>query len=186
MLKRFRSAGVEGVMSDINFSCSACGQHIVCVSEISGQRTACPTCQREIRIPFANEKRPNSVQWGTPVPPLLASCCGDVAFASVSTTGTTDADPAGAGARKPRMCPRCKGTAITSKVPVAVQIVYFVGCSVIALIVTVIGFSAFPQLREFPKGMVYGAAFILTRLQMNPKPSDHSCSICGKNWTRFD
>lgn len=173
-------------MSDIRFSCSACGQHVVCGAEISGQRTACPICHRDISIPFANETRHTSVQWGTPFPSPLPSSRSDAAFAGVSAAGTNEVNPAQPGAIKPRICPGCKGTAITSKVPIVVQIVYFVGCSVVAMIVTAIGFSAFPQLREFPKGMVFGATFILTRLQMNPKPSDHSCNTCGRSWTRFD
>lgn len=48
-------------MSDIKFSCSECGQHILCNVEWVGQQINCPTCQRLITIGVPPSAKPAAV-----------------------------------------------------------------------------------------------------------------------------
>jgi hypothetical protein len=47
-LKRSSQSGVEAIMSDIRFSCSACGQHILCDAE-AGR----PVAKRQLSAHFS-------------------------------------------------------------------------------------------------------------------------------------
>src|ERR1043165_1266187 len=78
---------VKVIMSDIKFSCSACGQHIVCDAESSGQKTACPTCRWDITIPFATERPTAFVQRAASVPPPLPQLQRAAPTAPVKTDG---------------------------------------------------------------------------------------------------
>jgi DNA-directed RNA polymerase subunit M/transcription elongation factor TFIIS len=41
-------------MSELKFSCPACGQHIMCSKADGGNVMQCPNCNVELRIPFSN------------------------------------------------------------------------------------------------------------------------------------
>ncbi|HXE41757.1 MAG TPA: hypothetical protein VN516_01940 [Candidatus Baltobacteraceae bacterium] len=41
-------------MSELKFSCPACGQHIMCSKAYGGNVIQCPNCKAELRIPFSN------------------------------------------------------------------------------------------------------------------------------------
>lgn len=41
-------------MSELKFSCPACGQHVACSKASGGDVIHCPNCEVELRIPFSN------------------------------------------------------------------------------------------------------------------------------------
>ena len=41
-------------MSELRFTCPACGQHMQCEKAYCGDKTICPNCQSELRVPFSH------------------------------------------------------------------------------------------------------------------------------------
>lgn len=41
-------------MSELKFTCPACGQHMQCEKAYVGDKTSCPTCNAELRVPFSH------------------------------------------------------------------------------------------------------------------------------------
>lgn len=66
-------------MSELRFTCPACGQHMQCEKAYVGDKTACPNCQAELRIPFSHTpiepktQLPRAELVSAPAEPSLAS-----------------------------------------------------------------------------------------------------------------
>jgi len=66
-------------MSELRFTCPACGQHMQCEKAYVGDKTACPNCQAELRVPFSHTpiepktQLPRAELVSTPAEPSLAS-----------------------------------------------------------------------------------------------------------------
>jgi hypothetical protein len=41
-------------MSELKFTCPACGQHMQCEKAYAGDKTNCPACNAELRVPFSH------------------------------------------------------------------------------------------------------------------------------------
>jgi len=54
-------------MSDINFACPSCSQHIACDESYRGHHVQCPTCQTDIAVPGGGPAVP------PPLPPIHSS-----------------------------------------------------------------------------------------------------------------
>src|SRR5687767_794016 len=76
-------------MSDIKFSCSACGQHMVCDAQFAGRNTECPSCRWDITVPSASEA---VALTPPPLSESIVSASLKLATTAQSNSGVADAE----------------------------------------------------------------------------------------------
>lgn len=158
-------------MSDITFSCPHCEQHIACDADYRGQQTKCPTCDTDITIPLATSP--------LPLPQQLVR---DTSSATV-TPSPSPASPPSPAMAKPQ-CPHCNSSDLEQKLSLVYESITVAINLVIATLMTILAYSAFPQIREWglPKGVVFAVNFAISYANIHPKVVSYRCKGCGKKF----
>jgi len=87
-------------MSELKFSCPACGQHISCSPAYCDHAIHCPNCRTEIRVPCSANPNLNPVTTASKTPLAISSADG--------TNGTDKTTPAANEKELHCRCPVCQ------------------------------------------------------------------------------
>ena len=56
-------------MADLNFNCPQCGQNLTTDESLTGSEIECPSCNKLIKIPSANDENVHKLEAEPPAPP---------------------------------------------------------------------------------------------------------------------